>query len=242
MADFSNISSQNLVCLNQNKYPGRGIIIGITPSEKYFVQIYWTMGRSQNSRNRIFEEENGWVKTKIFNENIEGDRSLIIYYPIKVIKDFHIVTNGDHTETIYEYKKNGKTFMDALDTREFEPDPPNYTPRISGFVDLCTKKVNYGLSILKTINNDNNICQRNYFYYQKFIKGYGHCIHTYCNDGNPIPSFDKEPYLIKLYEKIEDNLNNIWEKINIDNKVSILVKYIAKEGKQTMIQILNKNK
>jgi hypothetical protein len=237
----NSIASQNETYLGQNKYPGRGIIIGETPSEEYLVQIYWIMGRSKNSRNRLFVIENDFVKTEIFDENIEGDRSLIIYYPIKSINNFHIISNGDQTETIYNFINNNKSFKNALDTKEFESDPPNYTPRISGFIDLRSENSSYGLSVLKTIDHQKESCQRNYFYYNKFIKGFGHCIHTYNDDGNPIPSFSKEPYLIKLYEDIDDNIKYIWDLLNTDNKVSVLVKYISKETKQTILKIINKN-
>jgi len=239
--DINDITSKNEIYLKENKYPGRGIIIGATPSEEYFVQIYWIMGRSKNSRNRIFKIENDFVKTEIFDENINGDRSLIIYYPIKIINNFHIISNGDQTDTIYDFIINDKTFKNALDTREFEPDSPNYTPRISGFIDLRSENSNYGLSILKTINHNSEFCQRNYFYFNKFIKGFGHCIHTYNGDGDPIPSFSKEPYLLKLYENIDDNIEYIWDLLNIDNKVSILVKYISKENNQIKMKIINSN-
>ena len=241
MVEIFNIASQNETYLKENKYPGRGIIIGATPSEKHYVQIYWIMGRSKNSRNRLFIMENNFIKTEIFDEKIEGDRSLIIYYPIKSINNYHIISNGDQTETIYDFINNNKTFKNALDTREFEPDPPNYTPRISGFIDLRSENSNYGLSVLKTIDHNKEFCQRNYYYYTKFIKGFGHCVHTYDHDDNPIPSFSKEPYLIKLHENIDDNIKYIWDLLNIDNKVSVLVKYISKEINQTMIKIKNRN-
>lgn len=226
----------------QNKYPGRGIVIGMTPDGKNYVQIYWIMGRSENSRNRIFEIEDSSVKTKAFDVNKLKDPSLIIYYPVKAVNNYHIVSNGDQTDTIYEYIKNGKTFEEALNTREFEPDAPNYTPRISGFVDYSTEKANYGLSILKSIDNNAAFCQRNYFYYNNFIKGFGHCIHTYREDGSPIPSFAGEPFVVKLQDHINDNANYFWNLLNEENKISLLVKYINLDDKKVKLSLINKNK
>ena len=239
--NLEQIALQNEKDIQKNNYPGRGIIIGMTPDQKNYIQIYWIMGRSTNSRNRIFEVEDSSVKTKAFDEGKMEDPSLIIYYPIKVYKDYHIVSNGDQTDTIYEYVKSGKTFENALNTREFEPDPPNYTPRISGFIDLASGKKNYGMSILKSINNNEEFCQRSYFCYSNFIKGFGHCIHTYNEDGNPIPSFDKEPYIVKLHNSMEDNEEHFWNLLNKDNKVSLLVKFIDRENKNVKIKIVNKN-
>jgi len=227
--------------LKQNTYPGRGIVIGMTPDGKNYVQVYWIMGRSENSRNRIFEVEEGFVKTKAFDISKLEDPSLIIYYPVKNVNNYHIVTNGDQTDTIYDYIKDGKTFKEALDTREFEPDPPNYTPRISGYVDCTLQKATYGLSILKTIDNNEELPQKNYFYYNNFIKGFGHCIHTYNEDGNPIPSFTGEPYLVKVDNDIEKNTEYFWNLLDEDNKVSLLVKYINVSDKNIKIKILNKN-
>lgn len=239
---FEEMALINEKRLKQNKYPGRGIIIGMTPDGKNYVQIYWIMGRSENSRNRVFELEGEFVKTKAFDISKLKDPSLIIYYPVKETNDFHIVTNGDQTDTIYDYVKAEKTFKDALDTREFEPDPPNYTPRISGYVDCTSEKATYGLSILKTIENNEKLQQKNYFYYNNFINGFGHCIHTYNEDGNPIPSFTGEPYVVKLDNDINKNAEFFWELLNKDNKVSLLVKYISVNDKKIEFKILNKNK
>lgn len=227
--------------IKQNKYPGRGIIIGMSPDGENYVQIYWIMGRSINSRNRIFEVEGNSVKTKAFDEDKMEDPSLIIYYPIKSFLDYHIVSNGDQTDTIYEYIKNGKSFENALSTREFEPDWPNYTPRISGFIDCRTKKAGYGMSILKSINSNSDFCQRSYFYYSNFLKGIGHCIHTYKRDGNPTPAFDSEPFIVKLYDNINDNAQYFWDLLNEENKVSLLVKYICIKDKKINLEIINKN-
>lgn len=225
----------------QNKYPGRGIVIGLTPDERNYVQVYWIMGRSQNSRNRIFEIEGSSIKTKAFDVQKLENPSLIIYYPIKVVKNYHIVSNGDQTDTIYEYIDNGKTFQDALNTREFEPDFPNYTPRISGYIDGNQEKATYGLSILKTIESNKELCQRSYFYYSNFIKGFGHCIHTYKEEGNPISSFDGEPFVINLQNDINDNAEYFWNLLNEENKISLLVKYINVYDKKVEFKIVNKN-
>lgn len=239
--NFEQIAVLNEKNLEQNKYPGRGIVVGMSPDSKKLIQVYWIMGRSENSRNRVFEAEGEFVKTKAFDESKMTDPSLIIYYPIKAFEKYHIVSNGDQTDTIYDYIKGGKTFEDALTTREFEPDPPNFTPRISGIIDLNNEKGSYALSILKSINNNSDFCQRNYYYYSNFIPGYGHCIHTYDEDGNPIPSFSKEPYIVKLQNNIEDNANYFWNLLNEDNKISLLVKYIDIADKTVEIKIINKH-
>ncbi|NLZ47781.1 MAG: inosine monophosphate cyclohydrolase [Clostridiales bacterium] len=232
----------NEEAIRQNQYPGRGIVIGMTPDGENYVQVYWIMGRSQNSRNRVFELEGRYVKTKAFDPAKLEDPSLIIYYPVKDINDKHIVTNGDQTDTIYDYLKEGKSFEDALNTREFEPDDPNYTPRISGFIDCTPGKAAYGMSILKTIDNNKDLSVRSYFYYGSFIKGYGHCIHTYKEDGNPIPSFVGEPFVVKLENDIEKNADYFWNLLNEENKISLLVKYINVKDNSVKFKIINKNK
>ena len=239
--NLEKIALDNEKKLLNNKYPGRGIVIGLTPDGKNLVQIYWIMGRSENSRNRIFEIEDDSIKTKAFDVEKLEDPSLIIYYPIKIVKDYHIVSNGDQTDTICKYIRNGKTFEEALNTRKFEPDPPNYTPRISGFLDCNPNKSNYALSILKSIDNDQAFCQRSYFYYSNFINGFGHCIHTYEEDGSPIPSFAGEPFILKLQDNINDNAKYFWNLLNLENKVSLLVKYIAVADQKVDFKIVNKN-
>lgn len=232
----------NAEAIGENQYPGRGIVIGMTPDGENYVQVYWIMGRSQNSRNRIFELDGSFVKTKAFDPEKLEDPSLIIYYPVKDINNIHIVTNGDQTDTIYDYIKEGKSFEDALNTREFEPDAPNFTPRISGFIDCSGEEAAYGMSILKTIDNNKNFCLRSYFYYGSFINGYGHCIHTYKEDGNPIPSFVGEPLVINLKNDIEENAEYFWNLLNDDNKISLLVKYINVKDNSIKYKIINKNK
>lgn len=234
-------SIENMKQLQGNDYPGRGIVIGMSPYGKNYIQIYWIMGRSENSRNRIFDMDGNCVRTKAFDESKMTDPSLIIYHPIKVIKDYHIVGNGDQTDTIYDYIVNGSTFESALNTREFEPDAPNYTPRISGIIDLTKENPNYSLSILKAMNGDENICQRNYYHYSSFYKGFGHCIHTYKEDGNPIPSFEDEPFVVNLFDDMDENADYFWKLLNDYNKISLLVKYIDVISKEVKISIRNKN-
>lgn len=239
--NLEKIALDNEKKLLNNKYPGRGIVIGLTPDGQTLVQIYWIMGRSENSRNRIFEIEDDSIKTKAFNVEKLEDPRLIIYYPIKMVKDYHIVSNGDQTDTICEYIRNGKTFEAALNTREFEPDVPNCTPRISGYINYNLNKSRYALSILKSIDNNQAFCQRSYFYYSNFINGFGHCIHTYAEDGTPLPSFVGEPFIVKLHNNINDNAKYFWNLLNEKNRVSLLVKYIDIGNKKVHFKIINKN-
>ncbi len=232
----------NIKKLQGNEYPGRGMVIGMSPDGTKYIQVYWIMGRSENSRNRIFEAEGEFVRTKAFDERKMTDPNLIIYYPIKATKEYHIVGNGDQTDTIYNYILNGSTFESALNTREFEPDYPNYTPRISGIIDLSKEKVRYSLSILKSIiNGDQNICQRNYYNYSSFLEGFGHCIHTYKEDGDPIPSFTGEPFILKLYDDMNENTEYFWNLLHHKNKISLLIKYIDVISREVKINIVNKN-
>lgn len=231
----------NYEMLKTNTYPGRGIILGMSPDAKYMVQVYWIMGRSENSRNRIFEEKNGFVRTKAFDESKLVDPSLIIYFPARHDDGRHIITNGDQTDTIFETMAKGGSFEDALNTRCFEPDAPNFTPRISGIIDLKDPQYAYKLSILKSYNNAGTFCIRNYFNYEKGIQGVGHCIHTYVQDGSPIPSFAGEPYELELFDDINETVEHYWKALNEDNRVSILAKYIRIEDGNFEIRIINKN-
>lgn len=227
--------------LQANPYPGRGIIIGLTPDGTRYAQVYWIMGRSENSRNRVFiQEENGFVRTEAKDPAKLTDPSLIIYYPVRHTGQAHIVTNGDQTDTIYEALQKGGTFEQALATRTWEPDPPNYTPRISGLVDLSDPNCAYKLSILKTNRGDPSQTMRHYFHYEQGIAGYGHCIHTYETDGNPLPSFQGEPVLMPLFDDIEETASFYWERLNEENKLSLLVKTIDKASGQTETIIRNK--
>lgn len=169
----------NLEKLKSNSYPGRGIIIGMTPDSRNMVQVYWIMGRSENSRNRIFENINGFIRTKAFDESKIIDPTLIIYYPVKHCGDFHIVSNGDHTETIFNAVLTGESFEGSLSTRCYEPDVPNFTPRISGLVCLKDSQYAYSLSILKSLYNMEDFSIKSFYNYERAVPGIGHCIHTY---------------------------------------------------------------
>ena len=221
--------------LSVNKYPGRGIIIGTTPDGENAVIAYFIMGRSVNSRNRIFVEDGMGIKTKAFDESKMVDPSLIIYSPVRVLGDMTVVTNGDQTDTIYDFIKEGKTFEEALRTREFEPDEPNFTPRISGIVNL-SDSFSYKLSILK-YNHGN--CQRNFFEYEKGVNGVGHLIHTYKTDGNPIPTFSGEPREIDLNNDFDEFTNDLWNSLDSENRVSLFVRYINLKTKETKTKIIN---
>ncbi len=222
--------------LCENSYPGRGIIIGKSCDEKVVI-AYFIMGRSENSRNRIFEVDGEGIKTKAFDESKMVDPSLIIYAPVRVINGKTIVTNGDQTDTVYDFIKDGKTFADALRTREFEPDAPNFTPRISGIVD----GFDYKLSILKSAEGDGATCRRYFYEYTNPKAGEGHFIHTYKCDGNPIPSFEGEPTKIALEGDIDEFTNSLWTSLNEDNKVSLFVRYIDVKSGKYETRIINKN-
>jgi len=225
--------------LSNSSYPGRGIVIGMTPDGTHAVQIYWIMGRSENSRNRIFKYEGKTLRTRAFDESKLTDPSLVIYNAMKVFKNIHIVSNGDQTDTIYNFLEKGSTFNKALDTRKFEPDEPNFTPRISGIVDLA--EMEYKLSVLKTLNNKGKTCMRSYFGYDAFTKGFGHCITTYIDDGNPLPSFEGEPYGVRIYGDIDENARVFWNLLDEDNRVSLAVKFIDIKTGVTDIRMVNRN-
>lgn len=218
-----------------NKYPGRGIIIGETPDGENAVIAYFIMGRSVNSRNRIFEVDGEGIKTKAYDESKMVDPSLIIYSPVRVLGDKLVVTNGDQTDTVYDFLKDGKSFEEALRTREYEPDEPNFTPRISGMVDL-SNGFSYKLSILK-YNNGN--CQRNFYEYEKGVAGKGHLIHTYKTDGNPIPTYEGEPREIELNNDFEAFCDDLWKSLDKDNRVSLFVRYINLKDKTSKTKIIN---
>lgn len=240
MDTLNNIINNNIESLKNNTYPGRGIIIGMSPNGKKVVQVYWIMGRSENSRNRIFQQEDQFIKNELFNKEKKCDTSLIIYYPIKSINEFHIVSNGDHTNTIYDMLSNGKSYEDAISIRTFEPDKPNFTPRISGVVDM--KKMEYKLSIIKTLNNNEEVCLKQNFEYKTFLAGVGHCIHTYAGDGDPIPSYEGEPMLVNIYDDIEETVNYYWRILNKSNRVAILAKYVDVISKEIEYKIINQHK
>ncbi len=227
--------------LKENTYPGRGIIVGKSQDGKSAVCAYFIMGRSANSRNRIFVEDGNGIRTKAFDESKLEDPSLIIYAPVRVLGNKTIVTNGDQTDTIYELMNKQMTFEQALRTREFEPDSPNYTPRISSEMKVSDGDNNYAISILKSADGDPSSCQRYSFAYSNPINGIGHFIHTYKCDGNPLPSFEGEPKKVEIPNCIDEFSNMIWESLNEDNKVSLFVRYIDIKSGKTESRIINKN-
>ena len=225
-----------------NSYPGRGIVIGKSADGKYAVTAYFIMGRSENSRNRGFEEDGEGIRTQAFDPSKLSDPSLIIYAPVRVLGNKTIVTNGDQTDTIYELMDKQQTFEQALRTREFEPDAPNYTPRISGIMHIENGNYNYAMSILKSNNGNPDACNRYTFAYQNPVAGEAHFIHTYMGDGNPLPSFEGEPKLVDLEGDIDTFTNLVWENLNADNKVSLFVRYIEIETGKYETRIVNKNR
>lgn len=226
--------------LKDNSYVGRGIIIGKTEDSTKAVIAYFIMGRSENSRNRIFAEKGDEVIIYPFDSSKVEDPSLIIYSPIKVINNNLIVTNGDQTNTIYNFIKNNKTFEDALETRKFEPDFPNFTPRISGIISFENSDFKYKLSILKSIDETGSNCSRYIFCYPS-KNGLGHFIHTYNCDGNPIPTFTGEPERIYIPNDIDKFTNNIWNNLNKNNKISLYVRYIDLKTNDVQNRLINKN-
>ena len=227
--------------LQSNAYPGRGIVIGKTPDGTKAAIAYFIMGRSENSRNRVFVTEGEGIRTQAFDPSKLSDPSLIIYAPVRVLGNKTIVTNGDQTDTIYELMDKQQTFEQALRTREFEPDAPNYTPRISGIMHIENNSYNYAMSILKSNNGDPSSCNRYTFAYQNAKAGEGHFIHTYKCDGNPLPSFEGEPKLVQIPDNMDEFANMLWANLNEDNKVSLFVRYIDIETGKYESKIINKN-
>ena len=229
--------------LNSLAYHGRGIIIGKSADSKKAITAYFIMGRSENSRNRVFESFEGGMRTKAFDESKLVDPSLIIYNPFLEREKIDIVTNGDQTDTIYELMNQQLTFEQSLRTREFEPDAPNYTPRISGIVKCSDGKMNYALSILKSADGNPDCCERYTFSYDAPLAGKGRFIHTYMGDGNPLPSFEGEPTLVEIGDDdIDAFAQKVWDALDSDNKVSLFVRYIDVETGKADSRIINKNK
>ena len=227
--------------LKNNSYPGRGIILGKSEHGKKAVAAYFIMGRSENSRNRVFVEEGQGIRTQAFDPSKLTDPSLIIYAPVRVLGNKTIVTNGDQTDTIYEGMDKQMTFEQSLRSREFEPDGPNYTPRISGIMHLENGTYNYAMSILKSNNGNPDACNRYTFAYENPVAGEGHFIHTYMHDGNPLPSFEGEPKLISVPNRIEEFTDLLWNSLNEENKVSLFVRYIDIATGDIETKIVNKN-
>ena len=227
--------------LKNNSYPGRGIIIGRSADGTKAVTAYFIMGRSENSRNRVFVEDGQGIRTQAFDPAKLSDPSLIIYAPVRVLGNKTIVTNGDQTDTIYEGMDRQMTFEQSLRSREFEPDAPNYTPRISGIMHIENGTYNYAMSILKSNNGNPDSCHRYTFAYENPAAGEGHFIHTYMHDGNPLPSFEGEPKLIAVPDDMEAFAELLWENLNPDNKVSLFVRYIDIATGEATSKIINKN-
>ena len=224
--------------LASNTYPGRGIAVGRTPCGKKIRIAYFIMGRSENSRNRVFVEDGQGIRTQAYDPSKMKDPSLIIYAPVRVFEDQTIVTNGDQTDTIEQFLKEGKTFEEALQTRTFEPDGPNWTPRISALV----KGFSLTMSILKSDDNDDNDTERFFFAYDELLPDTGRIIHTYRENGEPIPSFAGEPVKWEMaHEPFDAFTDHVWEALNTDNKVSLFTRQINVETGETESHIINKN-
>ena len=227
--------------LKENSYPGRGIIIGRSADGTKAVTAYFIMGRSENSRNRVFVEDGNGIRIQAFDPSKLVDPSLIIYAPVRVLGNKTIVTNGDQTDTIYELMDKQMTFEQALRTREFEPDAPNYTPRISGIMHVEDGKYSFAMSILKSNNGDPSSCNRYTFAYNDCPAGEGRFIHTYKCDGNPLPSFEGEPKLVEIPNDMEAFTDLLWNSLNEENKVSLFVRYIDIATGEYTSKIVNKN-
>ena len=227
--------------LQNNAYPGRGIVIGKTSDGTKAAIAYFIMGRSENSRNRVFVEDGEGIRTQAFDPSKLSDPSLIIYAPVRVLGNKTIVTNGDQTDTIYELMDKQMTFEQSLRTREFEPDAPNYTPRISGILHIEDGTYNYAMSILKSNNGNPDACNRYTFAYSNPVAGEGHFIHTYKCDGNPLPSFEGEPKLVDIPNDMDEFANTVWNSLNEENKVSLFIRYIDIATGKYETKIINKN-
>lgn len=223
--------------LKGNAYPGRGIIIGKTPDGTKAVTAYFIMGRSENSRNRMFVQEERAVRTKAVDESKMTDPSLIIYYPVRTVGKWTVVTNGDQTDTVCQFIENGGCFRDALLTRTYEPDAPNYTPRISGAVCTANHKMSYLMSVLRK-DEQSEKCRRFFYKFSDVDAGVGHIIHTYGGDGDPLPSFSRAPVEIEMGNDAESVADEVWQALNADNKVSLFVRELdlkTNMGEKTVI-------
>lgn len=227
--------------LASNTYPGRGIVVGKTADGKHAAIAYFIMGRSENSRNRVFVTDGDGIRTQAFDPSKLTDPSLIIYAPVRVLGNDTIVTNGDQTDTVYELMQDGSTFEQSLCTREFEPDEPNFTPRISAILHVEDGGFDYSMSILKSNNGNPDCCNRFTFDYENPVAGEGRFIHTYMHDGNPLPSFEGEPKPVEIDGTIDEFTDKLWGSLNEDNKVSLFVRFIDIETGTWETRIVNKN-
>ena len=226
--------------LKGNTYPGRGIIIGKTPDGTKAVTAYFIMGRSENSRNRIFTEKDNEVFTEPFDASKVEDPSLIIYAAIRCFENNLIVTNGDQTDTIYDFVSTGRSFEEALETREFEPDRPNFTPRISGMLTFGCEGFTYKMNILKSLDEEGSACCRYNFSYPS-KNGLGHFLHTYVQDGNPIPTFQGEPERVQICDDIDAFTDLVWKALDENNKISLYVRFVDLKTGETVNRLVNKN-
>ncbi len=227
--------------LSTNAYPGRGILIGKSKDAQYAVTAYFIMGRSENSRNRVFVEDGEGIRTQCCDPSKLTDPSLIIYAPVRVLGNKTIVTNGDQTDTIYDGMDRQLTFEQSLRSRTFEPDAPNYTPRISGILHVENGKYNYAMSIIKSSDGNADSCNRFTYAYENPAAGEGHFIHTYLHDGNPLPSFEGEPKRVEIAGDIDEFTELVWNSLNADNKVSLFVRFIEIATGKYITKIINKN-
>lgn len=226
--------------LEHNAYPGRGIVLGQTPDGKKAVAAYFIMGRSENSRNRIFTEREGEVFTEPFDPSKVQDPSLIIYAAVRSFENHLIVTNGNQTDTVWDGLKAGKTFSESLESRAFEPDGPNWTPRISGLLTFAEGSFTYQMSILKSADAEGSACNRfTYAYVPR--PGLGHFLHTYVCDGNPIPTFQGEPERMALCDDIDEMTRRLWSSLNEQNKISLYVRYTDLATGAAETRLVNKH-
>lgn len=225
--------------LSANSYPGRGVLIGRSRDDQHAVVAYFIMGRSANSRNRVFTETPDGIRTEAYDPSKMEDPSLIIYHPVRILDGKTIVTNGDQTDTIRDSLESGHCFRHALMTRTFEPDAPNFTPRISG---ILNPEGDYKLSILKSFGGDPACCCRSFFEYDKPVAGFGHLIHTYEGDGTPLPSFEGEPRAVSIpADTAEDFAGLLWRSLNVENRVSLFVQFIRLDSGKRETVIINKH-
>ena len=223
-----------------NPYPGRGIVIGKSADGTHAAIAYFIMGRSENSRNRIFEKTEDGIRTKAYDESKLSDPSLIIYHPVRREGDKLIVTNGDQTDTVRDGLRAGKDFRVSLQSREFEPDGPNWTPRISGMLTFAGEDFTYAMSILKSADAEGTACNRFTYDYAP-LKGLGHFIHTYVTDGNPIPTFQGEPERVAIGNSMEEFTDMIWSNLNEANKISLYINWIDLKTGEEKVTIINKH-
>jgi IMP cyclohydrolase len=226
--------------LKGSTYPGRGIVVGRSADGRSAVAAYFIMGRSENSRNRVFVPDGEGIRTQAFDPSKMKDPSLIIYAPVRVLGTNTIITNGDQTDTICQGLKDGKTFGEALRSRTFEPDAPNYTPRISALIDIRGGEYEYKMNILKSADGDPSSCERFNFSYENPKAGEGHFLHTYLSDGDPLPSFEGEPARVTVSGGIDAFTDLVWENLNEENKVSLFVRFIEIGTGRYETRIVNK--